>query len=80
LSTGFAVDILASEDPINSGTVFVVDPVTGRRDPWAEIEPRDPAGLVNLNLRSLVTTPDGRGCGYTWHRATSDLYIVRGWA
>ncbi|MDF2774662.1 MAG: hypothetical protein K0S86_4162, partial [Geminicoccaceae bacterium] len=25
------------------------------------------------------TTPDGRGYGYTWHRAMSDLYLVEGW-
>ena len=72
--------LLISEDPRNSGTVFVVDPATGRREIWADIEPRDPAGLMTLNLRTLVTTPDGRAYGYTWHRATSDLYIVQGWA
>jgi hypothetical protein len=26
-----------------------------------------------------VVTPDGRGYGYTWHRAVSDLYLVEGW-
>ena len=72
--------LLISEDPVNSGTVFRVDPATGRRDSWTEIKPGDPAGMMNLDLRSLVTTPDGRGYGYTWHRATSDLYIVDGWA
>lgn len=34
---------------------------------------------MNLDLTVLVTTPDGRGYGYNWHRATSDLYIVEGW-
>jgi hypothetical protein len=71
--------ILISDDPVNSGTVFVVDPLTGRRDAWVEIKPTDPAGLMNLNLTSLVTTPDGRVYGYNWHRATSDLYVVEGW-
>jgi hypothetical protein len=71
--------LLVSEDPAAGGTVFRVDPTTGQRDTWAEIGPPDPAGIMNLNLSSLVVTPDGRGYGYTWHRATSDLYLVRGW-
>ena len=70
--------LLISEDPAAGGTVFRVDPTTGRRDTWADIRPRDPAGIMNLNLNSLVTTPDGRGYGYTWHRAMSDLYLVEG--
>ena len=70
--------LLVSENPEAGGTVFVVDPATGRRDTWARITPRDPAGIMNLNLGTLVTTPDGRGYGYTWHRATSDLYLVEG--
>ena len=72
--------LLISEDPAAGGTVFRVDPATGRRDTWADIEPQDPAGIMNLNLGTLVTTPDGRGYGYTWHRATSDLYLVEGLA
>ena len=54
--------------------------ITGRRQPWVEFRPGDPAGLMNMALGSLVTTPDGRGYGYTWHRATSDLFLVRGWS
>jgi dipeptidyl aminopeptidase/acylaminoacyl peptidase len=61
------------------GTVFRVDPATGRRDQWADIQPQDPAGIMNLDVRRLVVTPDGRGWGYTWHRAISDLYLVEGW-
>jgi hypothetical protein len=59
--------------------VFLVDPATGRRSAWADIQPRDPSGIMHLNLTSLVVTPDGRGYGYSWHRATSDLYLVKGW-
>ena len=54
-------------------------PEPQRRESWANIQPQDPAGIMNLNLATLVTTPDGRGYGYTWHRATSDLFLVRGW-
>jgi hypothetical protein len=71
--------LLVSEDPAAGGTVFRVDPTTGRRDVWANIQPQDPAGIMNLNLGTLVVTPDGRGHGYTWHRALSDLYLVQGW-
>ena len=72
--------LLISEDPLAAGMVFRVDPATGRRDTWADIKPQDPAGIMNLDLGTLVTTPDGRGYGYTWHRAMSDLYLVEGWA
>ena len=72
--------LLVSEDPRGGGIVFLVDPATGRSETWADIPPRDPAGIMNLNLGTLVTTPDGRGYGYTWHRAMSDLYLVEGWS
>jgi hypothetical protein len=72
--------LLISEDPAGGGLVQRVDPVTGRRESWADIKPRDPAGIMSLDLGSLVVTPDGRGYGYSWHRAISDLYLVEGWA
>lgn len=71
--------LLVSDDPLGGGVVFRADPLTGQRDVWADLQPRDPAGIMNLDLSMLVTTPDGRGYGYTWHRAMSDLFIVRGW-
>jgi hypothetical protein len=60
--------LLVSEDPLSIGTVFRVDPATGRRDTWADIRPQDPAGMMHLMLRSLVAAPDGRSYGYSWHR------------
>ena len=36
--------------------------------------------IMNMDLATLVVTPDGRSYGYTWHRANSDLYLVAGWA
>ena len=72
--------LLVSDDPAAGGIVFRVDPVTGQRDVWADIQPEDPAGIMTLNHNSLVVTPDGRAYGYTWHRATSDLYLVEGLA
>jgi hypothetical protein len=72
--------LLVSEDSLQSPLVYRMDPATGRRELWMDFRPADPAGLMNLSLFGLVTTPDGRGYGYTWHRATSDLYLVRGWS
>lgn len=71
--------ILVSQRPEEGSTVFSVDPATGRRTVWADIQPQDPAGIMNLDLGTLVVTPDGRGYGYSWHRAMSDLYLVEGW-
>ena len=72
--------LLVTDNATQSSTASLLDPVSGRRQPWAEFRPGDSAGLMNLALGSLVTTPDGRGYGYTWHRATSDLFLVRGWS
>ena len=72
--------LLVSDDPLAGGQVDRVDPGTGRRETWADLQPPDPAGIMSLNLSMLVTTPDGRGYGYTWHRATSDLFLVRDWS
>jgi hypothetical protein len=72
--------ILVSDDPVAGDTVHRLDPTSGRRDTWITIQPKDPAGVMNMNHGSLVVTPDGRGYGYSWHRALSDLYLVEGWA
>jgi hypothetical protein len=70
--------LLVSEDPEAGGVLYLVDPDTGQRETWLDIEPPDPAGIMNLNHTTLVVTPDGRAYGYGWHRATSDLYVVEG--
>ncbi len=72
--------LLVSDDLAAGGMVFRVNPTTGQRDVWVDIEPSDPAGIMNLNHDTLVVTPDGRAYGYGWHRATSDLYLVEGLA
>ena len=68
--------VLMSNNPAAGGEVYRVDPVTGRRDLWADIKPRDPAGIMRLDLNSLITTPDGSAYGYSWHRAMRDLFLV----
>jgi len=72
--------LLVSDDPLESGTVVRTDPVTGRRAVWKEIGVRDPTGMMNVNMATLVATTDGQSYGYNWHRAISDLYVVDGWA
>jgi hypothetical protein len=72
--------LLVSKDPQAGGIVLRVDPATGRSETWADIQPQDPAGIMNMDLATLVVTPDGRSYGYSWHRANSDLYLVEGWA
>jgi hypothetical protein len=69
---------LDQADPIAGGAVLRVDPATGQSETWADIQPQDPAGIMTLDLSSLMVTPDGRGYGYSWYRAMSDLYLVEG--
>jgi hypothetical protein len=71
--------LLLSDDPMVTAPITLVNPQTGASEPWLDIQPSDPAGLMSLDLYTFVVTPDGRGYGYTWHRATSDLFVVRGW-
>jgi hypothetical protein len=70
--------LLFSRDPNGDdlGAVIQVDPVTGAQRPWRDVRPRDPGGI--LSVFSLRVTPDGRHYGYSWARATSNLYLVDG--
>ena len=54
--------------------VFRLDVATGRTEPWKEIEPVDPAGLVYI--APLHLTPDARSFAYSYGRVLSDLYLV----
>jgi len=53
-----------------------LDPATGRRSPWREVAPADPAGVTTLTR--VILTPDARGYAYTYIRALSSLYLVEG--
>ena len=55
--------------------VFRRDLATGRRVPWKDIAPADPAGLFRLDA---ILTPDGRSYVYTHYRFLSNLYLVEG--
>jgi hypothetical protein len=58
------------------GEIYRVDTRTGRQEPWKNILPRDPAGI--MILVSFKVTPDGRTTAYSWHRALSNLYVADG--
>ena len=56
--------------------VILLDPVTGRRTPWRQIKPLDPAGIQGLG--GLLPTPDGRAYVYNARRTLSSLFLVEG--
>ncbi len=56
--------------------VFRLDLATGKREPWREILPMDPAGVVTI--APLLFTPDGRSYVYSYPRILSQLYVSEG--
>ena len=53
-----------------------VDLATGRREPWKEISPPDPAGVVSVP--GMRFSADGKAYAYSVGRMLSDLYVVDG--
>jgi eukaryotic-like serine/threonine-protein kinase len=53
-----------------------VDLATGRREPFKEIIPADPAGVQSIPL--LLFSADGKSYAYSSMRVLSDLYVVDG--
>jgi Tol biopolymer transport system component len=56
--------------------ISTVELATGRRAPWLEIMPRDPAGV--LGIERICMTTDGRSYAYSYPHFLSDLYLVEG--
>lgn len=56
--------------------VLRLDLATGRKEPWLEIHPPDPAGIFTFT--SLVLTPDGKAYAYTYGRVLTELYLAEG--
>jgi DNA-binding winged helix-turn-helix (wHTH) protein len=54
--------------------ILRIDLGTGRRDPWRDLAPPDPAGVKALGR--IVVTPDGGAYAYNYPRFLSDLYVV----
>jgi len=63
-------------DPGAPARVFRLDLATGRKEPWLEIRPPDPAGIFTYT--SLVLTPDGKSYAYSYCRMLTDLYLAEG--
>jgi len=53
-----------------------VDIATGKREPWKEIVPADPAGAQSIP--SIRFSADGKSYAYSVGRILSDLYVVDG--
>ncbi len=51
------------------------DLTTGRREPWKEIAPADPAGIIGFNP---TIAPDGRSYVYGYNRFLATVYLVQG--
>jgi serine/threonine protein kinase len=49
---------------------------TGRKEPFKELLPSDPAGVVSI--RPPLLTPDGSVCVYSYSRFLSELFLVEG--
>jgi Tol biopolymer transport system component len=53
------------------------DVETGRREPWKELMPSDPAGVDDPQGGAVVRlTPDGKFYAFSFRRLLSELYIV----
>ena len=70
---GRSVLVRTSNVPVE---VTRVDIATGRREPWKEIAPADPAGVQSIP--SLRFSADGKSYAYSVGRMLSDLYVVDG--
>jgi len=49
---------------------------SGRRRPWKELTPPDPAGV--LAIGPIKMSADGRSYVYSYRRLIDDLYVVDG--
>jgi Tol biopolymer transport system component/tRNA A-37 threonylcarbamoyl transferase component Bud32 len=56
--------------------VVRLDLATGKREPFREVLPTDPAGVVTIV--PLLFTPDGRSYVYSYPRILSQLYVGEG--
>ncbi|HME34688.1 MAG TPA: protein kinase [Candidatus Sulfotelmatobacter sp.] len=53
-----------------------VDLATGKREPWKQIVPADPAGVQSIPV--IKFSADGKSYAYSVGRILSDLYVVDG--
>ncbi len=53
-----------------------VDVETGRREPWKDLLPADPAGVERIS--NVLVSPDAKSYAYCYARLLSDLFVVEG--
>jgi formate--tetrahydrofolate ligase len=58
------------------GVVELVDVQSGKRTPWKEFHPPDPAGV--LQIEPFVISADGASYVYSYRRLLDELYLVTG--
>ncbi len=58
------------------GVVELLDIQTGKRTPWKEFHPPDPAGV--LEVAPFLISPDGASYVYSYRRVLDELYVVTG--
>jgi Tol biopolymer transport system component len=49
---------------------------TGKREPWKEVLPSDPSGVVTIT--PILLTPDGKSYAYSYPRILSQLFLGTG--
>ncbi|HMF09218.1 MAG TPA: hypothetical protein VKJ00_08800 [Thermoanaerobaculia bacterium] len=54
--------------------IYRLDLSTGRKELWKELTPPEPVS----SLSPVVLTADGQSYAYTYPRASSDLFLVKG--
>jgi len=61
-------------------TLFRVDLKTGKREPWREIAPPDPATFLEFESgpRGVRLTPDGKTVVYSFYTRSTTLGLVKG--
>ncbi|HTO75401.1 MAG TPA: protein kinase [Thermoanaerobaculia bacterium] len=56
------------------GRIELLDLATGKRTPWKEFRPPDPAGI--LQVGPAVVSPDEKSYVYSYKRLLDELYVV----
>jgi hypothetical protein len=64
-------------DEPTRGLVVRLDVRTGRREPWKDLRPANPAGVSNI-LPWIRLSADGRAHAFSYERTLSNLYVVQG--
>jgi serine/threonine protein kinase len=70
------VDELRPGETAGTTRVYRLDPRTGRRELWKEIQPVNPS--AGGGIGTILFSADGKTCVYTHHRYSSELFLVEG--